>query len=212
MFDLNSVLWKVEKISDIHLDENLLSRGERDQYNSFKIIKRKNEFLASRILAKKLISDSFNCKLDDIEIKNDNDRKPYAVINKNLSFYISISHRENYIAAAFNRDLSPYIGIDVEIIEKKNRKYLEDFMSSYELASDDENIIRIWTLKEAILKMLGKGLSVSSNDIEIRDDDIILEGRIKDLLNISKISKINYMVVKNIDYLTAIVRGGSDGR
>mgnify|MGYP000897532861 CR=1 FL=1 len=70
MSDLNTILWKVEKISDIILDESLLSISEKNQYDSFKIAKRKNEFLASRILAKKFISDSLGCKIIDVEIKS----------------------------------------------------------------------------------------------------------------------------------------------
>lgn len=208
MSDLNSILWKVEKISDIILDESLLSISEKNQYDSFKIAKRKNEFLASRILAKKFISDSLGCKIIDVEIKNNSDRKPYAIINGNSSFYISISHREDYVAVAFNRDFSPYIGIDVEIIEKKNREYLSDFMSSSELDNGDDEIVKIWAMKEAFLKMIGRGLSVSARDIEINNNDIVYKGNVKLLLNLFKICKINYEVINRDNYLIALCYNG----
>jgi phosphopantetheinyl transferase len=208
MLSQDAILWKVEKISDIILNVGLLSPSEKDQYDSFKIAKRKNEFLASRILAKKFISDSISCNFSDVEIKNDKDRKPYAVVNKKLLFYISLSHREEYVGVAFRGDMMPYIGIDIELFEKKNKEYLTDFMSSSELDNNDEEIIRIWAMKEAFLKMVGRGLSVSARDIEINNDDILYKGEAKLLLSLFKICKINYEVINKDNYLVALCYNG----
>jgi len=195
------------KISDTDDPHQFLNEYEIKVYNSYKIPKRKKEWLCSRILAKKLISSLLKIPFKSIIIKNDEDRKPYAIAG-GKKFYISISHRKDLAAVAINYDFSPYIGIDVETCDFINKEMLSDFMSERELSNTDDKIIEIWCIKESILKMCGKGLSLSTKDIEYKSNNLLIKDGLLDVLNAYKISKIYYETFKTGDYVISLCSGG----
>lgn len=101
--------------------------------------------------------------------------KPYFSDIPYIDF--SISHSENLVACSIciSKDQKPLIGIDCETIYKKDPMTIaERFFTENEIeiitASEDKAkaFTRLWTKKEAYLKLLGKGLSVplSSFDVE----------------------------------------------
>ena len=71
--------------------------------------------------------------------------------------YFSISHCQQGIAVAI--DERP-IGIDIEAIRHADESLIERTMNAAERAqiTDDRDFTRLWTQKEAILKMLGTGI------------------------------------------------------
>lgn len=101
--------------------------------------------------------------------------KPYFSDIPYIDF--SISHSENLVACSvcISKEQKPMIGIDCETIYKKDPMPIaERFFTKNEIetiaASDDKAkaFTKLWTKKEAYLKLLGKGLSVplSSFDAE----------------------------------------------
>lgn len=86
----------------------------------------------------------------------------------------NIAHSGNVVACAFSNELK--IGLDVEKIRDINLKDFEYILNDL----DQKNIesatnpydafFKIWTIKEAVTKALGKGLSVDVQQIYIYED------------------------------------------
>ena len=100
--------------------------------------------------------------------------KPYFSDIPYIDF--SISHSENLVACSvcISKKQKPVIGIDCEAIYKKDPMPLsERFFTKNEIetiaSSDDKakEFTKLWTKKEAYLKLLGKGLSVSLSSFDV---------------------------------------------
>ncbi len=99
--------------------------------------------------------------------------KPYFTDIPYIDF--SISHSENLVACSIciSKEAKPIIGIDCETIYKKDPMQLaERFFTKneIEIIASSENkkkaFTKLWTKKEAYLKLLGKGLSVPLSSFE----------------------------------------------
>jgi len=109
----------------------------------------------------------------DIRIAFHEKGKPFLLDFPKLQF--NITHGGNIIAVAFCNDHE--IGIDVEAADRKvNTTIAErfftpaeaDFLQNCPSQQRSNNFLRLWTIKEAYLKMTGDGLSKPLNSFEIR--------------------------------------------
>lgn len=173
-------------VARIELEEgpfkNLLSKEEQNQYTGFSVEKRRREWLAGRLLAKKIVRSYIKEQVPyhDISILNGENRCPFVRIeggweSMNLpDFLISISHRKEYVFCAIGKkDSIKGLGIDVELIEKRNDSFINDYFTSKEKGyiekSDNpiRDITAIWSLKEAALKAMKVGLTVPAKSVEV---------------------------------------------
>ncbi|MBN2737374.1 MAG: 4'-phosphopantetheinyl transferase superfamily protein [Spirochaetales bacterium] len=152
---------KIEVIAkNLEFYVSQLSNRENELFSSYRNQKRKMEWLAGRIALKALLKEKFSTNNEAVEILKNPLGAPY--INNNDKIWISISHSHNMaiVAAA----LYP-IGIDVEYLESQPRLSHQLFFNSEETAffdtlKDDQkkfSIIKSWTFKEAVSKVLGLG-------------------------------------------------------
>jgi len=128
--------------------------------------------LAGKILVQRYLEKNTEFSLTDIKTTRYN--KPYLE-NSNIDF--NISHSGEYVVSAFSN--TTRLGIDIE--KRNNGIDIEDFKSF--LSSDEYKLLQnskkklkkfytIWTVKEALLKLLGTGLSDSAKEI------VLLKGRV----------------------------------
>lgn len=96
----------------------------------------------------------------------------------NLPIHFSLSHCKDAVACA----VSDYnIGIDVESIVPYNPDVARRVCSKAELKkleqseNKDVDFIKLWTMKEAISKFDGRGLTMSFNEINIGDYTILTQ-------------------------------------
>ena len=86
--------------------------------------------------------------------------------------YFNISHSGEYVAVAI--DDNP-IGVDIQIMEEKHLKLTKIFTKEEQEYIDKEDTLNrfhlMWSIKEAALKLIGKGITQSFKDVEIIDDD-----------------------------------------
>jgi phosphopantetheinyl transferase len=161
-------------ITDIHRPDKILSNEEMEKYSSFKIPKRKDEWLAGRFAAKtvinKLLDSSFNLK--EIPITYDINRRPLCLL-KDKKYLLSITHSGDWAAAIVKDEKCSFLGIDIEKIEVRSKYWIEDYFHKDE-ATDGmpAHLTKLWTIKEAILKALAVGLTVNLLDIKIVDEEI----------------------------------------
>ena len=100
---------------------------------------------------------------------------------ENISSFFNISHSGNMVACAYGYDKN--IGIDVELIKNYNTNEFAIILTAkeYEQLQKSSNIIkfiRIWTIKEAVLKADGRGFYADPQKIIIQDNKAYFENRI----------------------------------
>lgn len=134
--------------------------------------RKKASIIGDMLLAELLTKHSILYK--DVKLITNKNGKPY-IANKNLFFSISHSH-EYVIAAISNRK----IGIDIEKIRKTPLNTINYFANEKEkkqiIKSKDQlkSIYKLYTLKEAYIKMIGLNIN-SFFDVEflINNDKIV---------------------------------------
>ena len=90
---------------------------------------------------------------------------------------ISISHRSESGLAATPAQRALRIGADLEIIAPRDAALVRQFFTDREAdlveaspAGRDTLVARIWSAKEAVLKLLGLGLRLDTRALEVRPD------------------------------------------
>ena len=112
------------------------------------------------ILAKISIFKTKHIPISKIEIFYDEYGKPYVLNNPQI--HISISHSDELIGCAISD--SP-VGLDIENLRKYNHKIYTKLSDSTGICTDNE-FTRLWTEREAILKLKGSGLNDLSSEIK----------------------------------------------
>lgn len=119
--------------------------------------KRRCEWLAARILVKKLVGSG-------VDVCYSPEGKPML---SDGSRFLSISHTACYVAVALHRNCS--IGVDVEMFGTKVQKLYSRFLGASEIESLDKNntlaaMLLHWSAKEALFKIVGnRGGSYAEN-------------------------------------------------
>lgn len=150
-----------------------LGPAETRAFKTLSSEKRRRDWLAGRLAAKRALarrlSGGAGVPLESLEILSLASGQPCLrapAAHPEVSF--SISHCEAGGLCAVARGSGP-IGADWEIIPGQGLAFLPLFVHETEsraaaLASPEDQI-RLWTLKEAVLKLLGLGLACDPKDI-----------------------------------------------
>ncbi len=158
-----------------------LSAGEQRALAGLKTPKRKRDWLAARLAAKRVIGRRMKAlgrpaEPADIVIANHDTREPFVADedgDPDESLPISLSHAGDYGACALGAP-GTRIGMDLERIEPRDPAWRELMADDSELEPDvlasSEALTRLWTAKEAVLKLLGVGLSVDLRGVMPRAD------------------------------------------
>lgn len=118
--------------------------------------KRQLEWLAGRLAAKHSVAQLVARVPSEIEIVQQDDAGPPYVDDAGI--YVGISHSFDVALGV----AAPYaIGVDVELVRPLPAELVEYAFAANELdplGSDDTAIVRLWTMKESFVKMLGLGV------------------------------------------------------
>ena len=127
------------------------------------IIKRLNE----KENSKRLIESTLNIKYEDLSFNEFN--KPF--LNDDIHF--NVSHSKGYIGIAI---YSSSIGFDLEVERKVNNNLINKIYNEVDLkVNQKDNILKVFTIKEAYLKALGIGLKYDFKNIIIDYDKFIVK-------------------------------------
>lgn len=134
------------------LNLSILTKTEKELFESFKSTKRKFEFYFTRFLWLKFKANTQKQKID------------YAFSGKPLitNGHISISHSQNTVAIGFCKNKT--IGIDIEHYSEKIKRITPKFLSQKEQKTFDckdlTTLTTMWSIKEAVYKLgLERGMS-----------------------------------------------------
>ncbi|MBI4346706.1 MAG: 4'-phosphopantetheinyl transferase superfamily protein [Elusimicrobia bacterium] len=162
------------------LDE-WLSAGERRTLEGLRTPKRKRDWLSARVAAKRVVGRRLRAlghptPSADIEIASHESREPFVADEEgdpDESLPVSLSHAGDYGACALGAP-GTRVGMDLERIEPRDPAWRELMADDSELEPDSlgspEALTRLWTAKEAVLKLLGVGLSVDLRGVMLRAD------------------------------------------
>lgn len=149
--------------SDFNPTEYLdrLTELELERYHTFSHIKRKREFVATRILRHQLFGFE--------HIHYDEHGAPYI----DSEGFISVSHCNGSIGIALNKEFQ--VGLDLEVPRPQITQLADKFLSAHERdyfdISDPMELTKIWSAKEALYKLAGRKEIIFSKDLLLEDKD-----------------------------------------
>lgn len=160
---------------------NLIPDSERAKYLIIKNPETLQRSLLGEVLTRYILKKYYNIDLKNTELKRNQWGKPYF---DEISVHFNISHSGKWVLVCFS---DKPIGIDIEKIRDFKYNVANKYFSEEELFllenEDDISIKRelfykIWTSKEAYVKMLGKGITYSFQKFSVKINNN--EGEIKD--------------------------------
>lgn len=161
----------------------LLSEAEQTRLVSFKTDKRRKDWLLGRWTAKHLLQayveqqTSTRLPLDAFTVANAPNGAPFAGITTDIWLdnppNLSISHSNGWAFCALSADNQVQIGADIELIEPRSWRFVEDYFTIEEIElvqaapakKHDTLVTAIWSAKEAVLKALQLGLTVNTRQV-----------------------------------------------
>lgn len=158
-------------LSSLPPADGILSQRERAFFETLRFPKRRTEWLGGRFALKKLVAQACGVQdLSQIEVLPQPSGKPVLLVGgtpAKLAF--SITHSRGYAVAAVSAQ-EDFLGIDLEKIEHRIDAWANDFFHPSELTRrTDAFLTALWTQKEALVKLLGTGLSLNSYDVRCLD-------------------------------------------
>jgi phosphopantetheinyl transferase len=156
---------------------DLLSPREEKLLAGLGLVLRRRKWLLGRAAAKRLVRDMLGegqVPEKKISVLNQPSGEPFVLIEGQggWEYSISISHRSEVGMAAVPVERSARIGADVETVEPRDPALVRQFYTDaeaqiVEAAGDDrdEIVARIWSAKEAVLKLLGLGLRIDTRGV-----------------------------------------------
>tara|TARA_Y100000389_G_scaffold38141_1_gene32460 strand:- start:28742 stop:29503 length:762 start_codon:yes stop_codon:yes gene_type:complete len=151
-----------------------LSKDEIKDYNNLENDFLKKKYLDSNVCAKYAISQI--AKIDDlskIKIHRGIFGQPYIIAAKTQKFVISIANKVingNNITCAIAFEQQFPMAIDLENMDNKNSSHIVSQMTNFEIENfgvSHQDLIRIWSAKEALSKVTLCGLNANFKIFEI---------------------------------------------
>jgi malonyl CoA-acyl carrier protein transacylase len=182
-------------LNDLGLEvDEILETTEREAYDRLRSETRRGEWLAARVAAKDLVSchlrNFFGIRpnLGDIVIAKDENGAPFIELRGDAKSQlgavqlpnITITHSNGVaIAALAGPGKTARVGVDLELIERRDDSFAENYFSQTEreLAlpvsvadkADERSVLltTLWSVKEAVSKALGLGLHLSTGEVSV---------------------------------------------
>jgi 4'-phosphopantetheinyl transferase len=167
--------------------DDFLSVEEKKRLPELRFLKRRTDWLRGRWTAKHLLlrvdPACSSLAIQSIQVVNEPEGAPYLLIEGNQRYprTLSISHCGPYALCALS---DSRMGCDLEHIERRPDIFIEDFFTQAEVrrvrASPDALspilVNLVWSMKEAVLKSIGKGLRMDTRMVEVEPPhDLTLE-------------------------------------
>jgi 4'-phosphopantetheinyl transferase len=130
------------------------------EFKQLTITKRKQEYLAARLLLNKVFGR-------EVVVYYDENNKPYL---QGAPEQISISHSKNYVAVMAHPTHA--VGIDLELrtdrVKRVYKRFLNPAEQQYLYDEKDSSYLEIaWSAKEVLYKLIGKEVFDFSKELEI---------------------------------------------
>ncbi len=168
--------WRLQRQEELRLPASaFLGPTELKQLNRLTVIHRRRDWLLGRYTAKALIRSHlrWNLPMTRIRIWAGADGAPRANVD-GMRLGLSISHRAGWSLCALPGQPGQAVGADVELIEPRSPRFVQDFFTTAErrqvggAVDRDAMVTALWSAKESALKALHLGLTVDTRRMECR--------------------------------------------
>lgn len=158
--------FNINNMTDAEFDAffALMTEEKKTRVSRFKNADDKKRSVCAEMLAKRMIAEKFFVSPCDVRISAKEGGQPLC---ENFNIHLSLSHSGDYAVCAVS---DAPIGIDIQKIVPYNPKTAERVCSPSELYAIENSkdkaaeFIKLWTKKEAVLKMRGTGVICSMKD------------------------------------------------
>lgn len=156
----------------------LLSKEELEHAGVIRVQKHKTIYILAKMLVRKVLSDYCDIQANELQFAQNPYGKPYLVNEETAPFtpQFNLSHCGNCILLGVTKETA--LGVDVEMYNPSLVRDVDaiaaHFFTPYERdyiansGAAQHAFLQLWTLKEAWVKCIGKGLSMPLNGIEFR--------------------------------------------
>lgn len=159
---------------DLHEgDAEVLSASERSRFRRMRSVGKRREYLAGRSAMRRVLGPLIDMEPRDVPIESGVHGKPEIGGHDGLHF--NLSHSGDRALLAVSRH-GP-IGVDIEVarpgrpFRRLARRFFHpaeyDWLQGLPAGDSAAGFYRLWTLKEAYLKAIGTGLTLSSRAFEV---------------------------------------------
>lgn len=153
-------------------EQELLKKVDSDRRAKVERISAEKEryrCLGAGLLLADIIEKELGIHSNNIMLSYGDNGKPSLVGYKD--FYYNLSHSGDMVVIAYG---NVPVGIDVEYLERRNRyneavikRCFTETEQEYAISNGDKGFFDIWTMKEAYLKLSGKGVSIPLNSFTV---------------------------------------------
>lgn len=164
----------------------LMSDERKAKCDGYKLYNDKRLCIASDMLLRRMLSEVTGINETEFEFSVDEKGKPYLM---NYSCNFNISHSGEYAAVCVNK--TNKTGIDIEKIrpvkysliervcsEAEKQFVISDYYINSDVTENEavcERFFRVWTYKEAFLKLTGEGISRELNTVIYSPEECMCE-------------------------------------
>ncbi len=159
-----------------------ISDNSRQRVSEYTDINAACRSVLGEIMVRKILCNKLQCRNRELMIKRNKWGKPMCATLGQP--YFNVSHSDDFVIVGVSE---VPVGVDVETIRPDNLKIAKRFFSQQEyLALLDQaeelrlNFFhRIWTLKESLMKNLGKGLRIPLDSFSVVNPDNNIDNTMK---------------------------------
>jgi len=169
------VFWLEQRLADLPVSDEWLSRREIERLRAFKVPKRRSDWRLGRWTAKQAVASLLGNAHDlaHIEIVAEASGEPtVALPNEIAGLAISLTHCAGVAACAVVEH--GVVGCDIEVVAERGAAFLADYFTSQEqalIASAGAESARmatvIWSAKESALKAVREGLRRDTRSVYV---------------------------------------------
>ncbi len=154
----------------------LLTAAEKERSERFKFYKHRKAFIASHGFMHMVLANYLNIEADEIEFEHTQQGKPFLVESQNReNIQFNLSHSNNMAILAVCKQHE--VGIDIEYAGRKidwlgiSKRFFtaneQQVFFKLPEAEQKAAFFKIWTRKEAHMKVTGKGLALAPTQFEV---------------------------------------------
>ncbi len=171
-------LWllDVRQFNNVLAEQTLLLMSSDERERAQKFIRGKEEYIASRWLLRKVLGQYLQQAPASLVFSRGEKGKPY-IANNSIRF--NLSHSDHWAVLALAQDME--LGVDIEQIRNsrdllgiaENYYHPDEFAQLRQRQGDEELrfFYQLWTLKEALLKAMGVGISAGLENLNFNLQD-----------------------------------------